>query len=108
MNSFALYRLPHQDTCTLVEQTSGDLHECHSCTDLNGATGYMVAPFEMTASQPGVLIRPDRVVEVSLRQTLSFITANPGFHYGKPRRPCRQLKMSVPTMLPISAVSIVS
>lgn len=66
MNSFALYRLPRQTVCTLVEQDGGDVQELSSCAELNGRQGFVVAPFSVTTAQPIVLIRPDRVVQYDL------------------------------------------
>ena len=61
MNSFALYRLPHQSVCTLVEQTEGLPLEWHSCEELTGHTGFVVAPFADSPQYPGLLIRADLV-----------------------------------------------
>ena len=61
MTSFALYRLPHASTCTLVEQTEGEPLPLHTCEQLNGRKGFVVAPFVVNAEQPILLIRPDRL-----------------------------------------------
>ena len=61
MPSFALYRLPHQDSYTSVVQTVGDTLELHSPVELNGRSGFVVAPFSVTAQYPLLLIRPDVV-----------------------------------------------
>ena len=61
MSAYAIYRLPHEDYATLVQQTEGEPAEFLSCTELNGKQGFVVAPFEVTAQQPILLIRPDRV-----------------------------------------------
>ena len=61
MSAFSIYRLPHEDYATLVQQTEGEPAEFLSCTELNGKQGFVVAPFEVTAQQPILLIRPDRV-----------------------------------------------
>ncbi len=61
MSAFAIYRLPHEDYATLVQQTEGEPAEFLSCTELNGKHGFVVAPFEVTAQQPILLIRPDKV-----------------------------------------------
>lgn len=66
MNSFALYRLPRQTVCTLVEQDGGDVQELSSCAELNGRQGFVVAPFATTPEEPIVLIQPNRVVQYSL------------------------------------------
>ena len=66
MTAFSAFRLPHEDYYTLVEQTEGTPAEFLSCTELNGRTGFVVAPFQITSSQPVLLIRPDHVEQVPL------------------------------------------
>ena len=60
MTGFALYRLPHAETCTLIE---GETQELLSCVELNGLSGFVIAPFAPSADIPIVLIRPDRTTE---------------------------------------------
>jgi isochorismate synthase len=67
MSAYAIYRLPHEDCATLVQQTEGEPAEFLSCTELNGRHGFVVAPFEVTAQQPILLIRPDRVESLEVR-----------------------------------------
>ena len=57
MSAFAIYRLPHEDHATLIKQTDGEPLELHSLTELNGKHGFVVAPFEVKAGQPVVLIQ---------------------------------------------------
>ena len=64
MSGFAIYRLPHADTATIVRQKDGLPAEFRSCTDLNGRSGFVVAPFEVRSDQPILLIRPDEVEHV--------------------------------------------
>ena len=61
MTGFALYRMPHEQQVTMVAQTEGEPLELASCEDLNGQTGFVVAPFAVSADTPIVLIRPDIV-----------------------------------------------
>ena len=58
MSAYALYRLPHADSYTALE---GSTQEFTSCVQLNGQSGFVVAPFEVRPDQPIVLIRPDRI-----------------------------------------------
>ena len=67
MSAYAIYRLPHEDCATLVQQTEGEPAKFLSCTELNGRHGFVVAPFEVTAQQPILLIRPDRVESLEVR-----------------------------------------
>jgi hypothetical protein len=62
MSSFALFRLPYEQQCTLIEQTSGEPLEVMSCVELNEQQGFVIAPFAPSSERPILLIRPDRVV----------------------------------------------
>ena len=66
MSCFAIYRLPHANYCTKIEQTDGAPAEFMSCVELNGREGFVVAPFEAKADQPILLIRPDQIERISL------------------------------------------
>ena len=57
MSAYAIYRLPHEDHATLITQSVGESMELHSLTELNGKQGFVVAPFEVKADQPVVLIQ---------------------------------------------------
>ena len=68
MNCFAQYRLPFAQTYTKIEQTEGEIAQLSSCTQLNGAKGFVVAPFQITDEHPILLIRPDRVTTLPVEQ----------------------------------------
>ena len=57
MSAYAIYRLPHEDHATLIQQTEGEPGECFSCTELNGKSGFVIAPFEVKENQPILLIQ---------------------------------------------------
>ena len=57
MSAYAIYRLPHEDHATLIRQTEGNPLELHSLTELNGKQGFVVAPFEVKANQPILVIQ---------------------------------------------------
>ena len=61
MTAFALYRLPYEQQCTLMEQTEESPQVLGSCVDLNGCTGFVMAPFCISTATPLLLIRPDSV-----------------------------------------------
>ena len=61
-SAFALYRLPHAQTCIKVE---GETVELYSCPMLNGAEGFVIAPFEVRADQPIVVIKPRSITELN-------------------------------------------
>lgn len=61
MNSFALFRLPYEQRCTLVVQTTGVPKELMSCNELAGQQGFVMAPFAASSSHPLLLIRADEI-----------------------------------------------
>ena len=61
MNAYAFYRLPHANYYTCIEQTVGSPLRFDSLTQLNGQSGFVLAPFQMTADVPVWLIQPDKV-----------------------------------------------
>ena len=72
MSGFAIYRLPHANYCTKIEQTDEEPAELLSCIELNDKKGFVIAPFEVKESQPILLIRPDRVERIPLDDTSGF------------------------------------
>lgn len=58
-SSFALYRLPWTDECTLVLQTHGEAEALDDITCLNGKSGFVIAPFRLSEEHPLMLIHPD-------------------------------------------------
>ena len=66
MPAFAVYRLPYGKFATMVQQTDGEPAALLSCAELNGRSGFVMAPFEITDSHPILLIRPDKVERVAL------------------------------------------
>ena len=64
-SAYAIYRLPYAHEATLIQQTEGEPAEFLSCTELNGRSGFVVAPFQVTPQQPILLIRPDSVERVA-------------------------------------------
>ncbi len=83
MTGFALYRFPHEQQVTLVEQTAGEPEELLSCADLSGRQGFVVAPFAISSEHPIVLIRPDSV-EVFADASLCHLPADWEFEASKP------------------------
>ncbi len=59
MSSFALFRMPYEQEHTLIKQTSGEPLELSSCIELRDKSGFVVAPFDPSASLPILVIRPD-------------------------------------------------
>ena len=60
MQAYAIYRLPHEDHATIIRQKDGTPVELRSLSDLNGRSGFVVAPFEVKSDQPVVLIEGEK------------------------------------------------
>lgn len=58
MRGWALYRLPHTRE---VKRISGQVLEVASCVELNGMSGFVLAPFAPSADAPLLIIRPDDI-----------------------------------------------
>lgn len=89
--SFALFRMPKAQHPTLVMQHNGG-HEClHSFAELNGQTGYVLAPFAITPATPLVLLRPDVVVQgeaPAIAQAQANLIAKQPLHSSPCPEPC--------------------
>ena len=57
---FAVYRIPGEDTPRLLTQASGSVRLLYDLKDLDGARGFVIAPFRVSESCPVVLIQPER------------------------------------------------
>lgn len=77
MSSFALFRLPYEQQCTLVEQTSGEPLEMLSCVEVYDKQGFVIAPFAPSEEVPVLLIRPDRVSHTISCDVTSFESCLP-------------------------------
>lgn len=57
---FAIYRIPGEDLPRFLMQESGEPGIYNDLAELDGQTGFVMAPFAISESSPLVLIRPDR------------------------------------------------
>ena len=57
--SFAIYRLPWTDECTLILQIQNNVEVLDNITELNGKQGFVLAPFRISDKHPLVVLRPD-------------------------------------------------
>lgn len=81
MTGFALYRFPYEQQVTLMEQTEGEPQELLSCADLSDRQGFVIAPFDIKADQPILLIKPDRL---EVFDDASLCQMPDGFQFGAP------------------------
>ncbi len=57
--SFALWRIPGNDTIHFRMQSFGQPELLDNLSDLNGRTGFVIAPFHISDRHPIVLLKPD-------------------------------------------------
>lgn len=60
--SFVIYRTPHEEPI-LILQTKGLLLRLKDLDELNGKTGFVFAPFQISDSSPLMLMQPNIVIE---------------------------------------------
>lgn len=58
--SFAIFRIPGDTIPRFVMQTSGTARLLYAIEELNGQSGFVIAPFLVTPECPIILIRPDK------------------------------------------------
>ncbi|MFA4046450.1 chorismate-binding protein [Prevotella sp. PCHR] len=73
--SYAMYRLPHADQFTVIRQTSGEPLQLQSCAELAGVEGFVMAPFEISARNPILVLKPDVIEDVQLSEEEQVIGA---------------------------------
>lgn len=61
MAAFAFYRLPYKQSYTLVMQNDDAPEKLYSVDELNGKSGFVIAPFAPSEECPILLMRPDFV-----------------------------------------------
>ena len=71
MRSFAIYRLPFAEECTMLVQHSAP-SELSSLTELNGKEGFVIAPFSPSADCPILLLQPDEVRTMPVKEVQSL------------------------------------
>jgi isochorismate synthase len=59
--SFAIYRIPGSKTLRLLSQEKGEVSLLHTIEDLNGQSGFVIAPFAVSPSCPIALLHPEAV-----------------------------------------------
>ena len=57
--SFAMYRNPGEEEPHFLMQTYGEVRLVREMEELNGQTGFVIAPFRVTPQCPIILIQPD-------------------------------------------------
>ena len=67
MRSFAVYRLPFAEECTMLVQHSAP-SELSSLTELDGKEGFVIAPFSPSADCPILLLQPDEVRTMPVKE----------------------------------------
>ena len=60
MSAFALYKMPHSGSCTLLSQISKTPLRLQSFRHLGGQQGFVFAPFAISNSTPLLVIEPEK------------------------------------------------
>ena len=71
MSSFAIFRLPFAQSCTLMVQEEGEPEELNRLTSLNDRQGYVFAPFAAISNHPVLLLTPSRVETMDCKKVFS-------------------------------------
>lgn len=79
MAAFAFYRLPYKDSYTLVMQNDDDPEKLSSVDELNGKSGFVIAPFMSSEECPILLMRPDVVKHIKLKVEMTIQEAEVSF-----------------------------
>ena len=67
MTALAMYRLPYADSYTVAVQGKGKPEELHSIQELDGRSGFVIAPFCISTDEPLLLLRPDHTETLPVR-----------------------------------------
>ena len=70
MHTFAIYRLPFATECTMLIQHSAPL-VLSSLTELEGKKGFVIAPFNVSDKCPILLLQPNEVRTMPIKQVQS-------------------------------------
>lgn len=65
MSEFALYRLPRQPSVNVLVQTHGEIEKLGDYKDLDGCSGFVIAPFAISEETPLLLMKPDIRLQVN-------------------------------------------
>lgn len=68
MAAFAFYRLPYKQDYTLVMQNDDSPEKFYSLDELNGKSGFVIAPFNPSEECPILLMRPDVIKHFHLKE----------------------------------------
>lgn len=66
---FAMYRIPGEKVIHLMVQLNGEVSLFNDIEELNGRSGFVIAPFRIGKDTPIVLLRPDEVYEIEFDST---------------------------------------
>ncbi|MBR4897658.1 MAG: isochorismate synthase [Prevotella sp.] len=84
MSSYAIYRLPYEDHCTLLVQDDGQPEVLQSYAALNGKSGFVIAPFSISPATPLLLLHPEQTKTLLIDDIRHFDMSSMPFY------PCKQ------------------
>lgn len=64
MPGYALYRLPMENRANVLVQAHGDLEILGGYDEMDGRSGFIMAPFTISTDTPLLLIRPDHTASI--------------------------------------------
>jgi isochorismate synthase len=102
MSSFAIFRLPHANHCTLIE---GEVQTLSSLTDLNGRQGFVIAPFVVTEDTPILLIEQKRSTPLQtlpVREGKNYLSGRHDLNVSTPLPHREGLEKSLDSLYPFS------
>ncbi|MDR1557896.1 MAG: isochorismate synthase [Tannerellaceae bacterium] len=70
--NFAIYRIPGSNTLHFVSQERGQVSLLRGIEELNGQSGFVIAPFEISESCPIALLQPDREERIPVPEGETF------------------------------------
>ncbi|MCD8236989.1 MAG: chorismate-binding protein [Prevotellaceae bacterium] len=82
--AFAMYRLPFSDECHIVAQQSEQSRTLHDLSELEGRSGFVMAPFHADSRHPIIFISPETEQCIPFRTDLRAVTNAPADRPGNP------------------------
>lgn len=75
--AFAMYRLPFSDECHVVAQQSEQSRILHNLSELEGRSGFVMAPFHADNRHPIIFISPETEQSIQFRTSCQSATDAP-------------------------------
>lgn len=106
---FAMYRIPGEKVIHLMVQFNSEVSLFNDIEELNGRSGFVIAPFRIGKDTPIVLLRPDEVREIEFDSTKECLDDIKPDYYRSVVERCqslfimRHVRTSIPVVLTSSS-----